>query len=295
MPRAEVLRLGPTLDAIINQAELRVDAELLDRCPRLRIAANVAAGTDNLDMLLMAQRGVWATNVPDVACSATADLTLAFLLCLARRVLPADAFVRSGRWREFQPGVWDGDLLAGRTLGIIGYGRTGHAVELRARAFGMNVIHFRRSASEAPGYRSLDALLAVSDYVSVHAPLTSETCSLMNQARFGQMKRGSYFLNMARGKIVVEADLVEALASGHLAGAALDVFEDEPVVHPGLLGMPNVILTPHIGGGTHQTRRAARSLAVENVAFVLRGMTPVTPVNHPVFGNRTSRPSRDAD
>ena len=282
MSREEVLRLGPTLDGIINQAELRVDAELLDHCPRLRIVANIAVGTDNLNGETMAQRGVWATNTPGVYCQATADLTLAFLLCLARSVLRADAFVRSGKWDQFQPGVWDGDLLEGRTLGIIGYGRIGKAVARRARAFGMNIVQHGRSTSSEPGHRTLDALLQESDYVSLHVPLNFETRGLMNRARFGQMKRGAYFLNMARGKTTVEADLVTALECGHLAGAALDVFEDEPKVHPKLLAMPNVVLAPHIGGGTHQSRRAARCLAVENVARVLRGEPPITPINQPV-------------
>lgn len=284
MPRVEVVRLGPTLDGIINQAELQVDAELLDHCPRLQVVANIAVGTDNFNGELMARRGVWATNTPGVYCHATADLTLAFLLCLARRVLRADAFVRSGKWEKFQPGVWDGDLLEGRTLGIIGYGRIGQAVARRARAFGMNIVHHGRSTSSEPGQRSLDALLQESDYVSLHVPLNSETRGLMNRARFGQMKRGAYFLNMARGKVMVEADLVMALECGHLAGAALDVFEDEPKVHPKLLALPNVVLSPHIGGGTHQSRQAARCLAVENVVRVLRGDSPITPINQPVFG-----------
>lgn len=294
MPRKEVLRLGPTLDGIVNQAELRVDAELLNQCPRLRIVANVAAGTENLDGALMAQRGVWATNTPGVYCNATADLTLTFLLCLARRVLPADAFVRSGKWSTFQPGVWDGDLLEGRTLGIVGYGRIGQAVARRARAFGMHILYHQRSVTSDAGYRPLDKLLAESDYVSLHVPLTSETHGLMNRTRFGQMKRGAYFINMARGKTMIEADLVEALACGHLAGAALDVFEDEPRVHPRLLTLPNVVLTPHIGGGTNQSRRAARRLAVENVARVLRGERPVTPVNQPVVPVHTAPPQRAA-
>ena len=283
MPREEVLRLGATLDGIINQGELRADQELLDHCPRLRIVANIAVGTDNFNGELMARRGVWATNTPGVYCQATADLTLAFLLCLARRVLRADAFVRSGQWESFQPGVWDGDLLEERTLGIVGYGRIGQAVARRARAFGMNIVHHGRSTSGEPGHRALDALLQESDYVSLHVPLNSETRGLMNRARFGQMKRGAYFLNMARGKTVVEADLVTALECGHLAGAALDVFEDEPKVHPKLLAMPNVVLAPHIGGGTHQSRQAARCLAVENVARVLRGDPPITPINQPIF------------
>lgn len=288
MSREEVLRLGPTLDGIINQAELKVDAELLDHCPRLRIVANIAVGTDNLDGALMSRRGVWATNTPGVYCQATADLTLAFLLCLARRVLCADAFVRSGNWKGFQPGVWDGDLLEGRTLGIVGYGRIGKAVARRAEAFGMRIVHHGRSTASEAGHRNLDELLKESDYVSLHVPLNPETLGLMNRARFSQMKRGAYFINMARGKTMIEADLVDALDCGHLAGAALDVFEDEPKVHPKLLVVPNVVLAPHIGGGTHQSRRAARCLAVENVARVLRGEPPITPINQPVIAVRTA-------
>lgn len=283
MLREEVLRLGPTLHGIINQAELQVDAELLDHCPRLRVVANIAVGTDNLNGELMGRRGIWATNTPGVYCQATADLTLAFLLCLSRRILRADAFVRSGKWDKFQPGVWDGDLLEGRTLGIVGYGRIGQAVARRARAFGMNIVYHSRSTLNEPDHRSLDALLQESDYVSLHVPLNPETLGLMNRTRFGQMKRGAYFLNMARGKLVVEEALVTALECGHLAGAALDVFEDEPKVHPKLLNLPNVVLAPHIGGGTYQSRRAARCLAVDNVVRVLRGDSPITPINQPAF------------
>lgn len=281
MPRADVLRLGPTLDGIVNQAELRVDAELLDHCPRLRVVANVAAGVENLDRALMAQRGVWATHVPDAFAEATADLTLGFILALARSMLVADRFVRSGAWTKFEPGRWDGDLLAGRTLGIVGYGRTGQAVAHRARAFGLEVKWHRRALTGESGQCPLDELLGTSDYVSLHVPLTEETRGLMNRGRFRQMKAGAYFLNLARGRTMVEADLIEALESGHLAGAALDVFEHEPAVNPRLLTLSNVLLTPHMGGGTRQSRKAARSLAVENVACVLRGERPLTPVNRP--------------
>lgn len=286
MSRDGVLRLGPTLDAIINQAELRVDEALLDACPRVRVIANVAMGIDNMDTALMARRGVWATNVPDAFAEATADLTLAFVLGLARAVRVADRFVRSGEWSGFEPGRWDGDLLAGRTLGIIGYGRAGQGVARRARAFGMNVIWHSRTVTADPERRSLDALLAESDYVTLHVPLTPETRGLMTRERFARMKRGAFFINMARGKTMIEESLVDALASGHLAGAALDVFENEPAVHPALLAMPNVILTPHMGGGTRQSRSQARRLAVENVALVLRGEPPLTPVNRPEVWHR---------
>lgn len=278
MPRSEVLRLAPGLAGIINQAELRVDAELLDAAPALKVVANVAIGVNNLDLAQMARRGVVATNVPDAFVDSTADCTLALLLAVARRVPEADRYVRSGAWQSFQPGVWDGALLQGKTLGIVGYGKIGQAVEKRARAFGLTVIHYRRSDDRAPGYAPLETLLRTSDFVSLHTPLNADSDQLLDAARLGQMKRGAYLINMARGRVVNEGALVAALHSGHLAGAGLDVFEDEPRVHLALLAMKQVVLTPHLGGGTAESRQQARILCARNVAAVLRGERPLTPV-----------------
>ncbi len=279
MPRDEVLRLAPRLSGIINQAELRVDAELLDAAPRLQVVANVAIGVDNLDLPLLRARGIVATNVPEAFTESTADCAIGLMLAVARRLVEADRFVRAGQWRGFQPGRWDGLLLAGKTLGLVGYGRIGQAVERRALAFGLRVIHFDpRSDGSAPGYRPLEDLLAESDLVSLHVPLTPDTHRLLDAARLGRMKRGACLLNVARGRVVDESALVAALESGHLAGAGLDVFEDEPRVHPALLQMPQVVLTPHLGGGTRESRAEARRLCAENVAAVLRGRPPLTPV-----------------
>ena len=284
MSRAEVLSHAPALHGIINQAELQVDAALLDAAPNLRIVANVAIGVDNLDLDLMARRGVWATNTPDAFVDSTADCTLALLLNLARGLNRADQYVRSGRWRGdgFQPGVWDGALLAGKTLGLIGYGRIGKAVAKRARAFDMRVIYHSRTPSNESAYRPLEALLAEADMVSLHTPLTASTRHLINRSRLRLMKRGACLINMARGAVVHEQALAEALQAGDIAGAALDVFEFEPEVHPTLLALPNVCLTPHIGGGTRESRLAARRLCAENVAAVLQGRAPLTPVNTPL-------------
>lgn len=279
MPRDEVLRLAPGLDAIINQAELRVDSELLNAAPRLKIVANVALGTDNLDLPAMSARGVWATNVQDAFVDSTADCTLGLILGVARRLAEADRYVRAGRWQSFQPGVWDGMTLAQKTLGIVGYGKIGQAVARRARAFGMNVLWHNRTASQDAGYRPLDALLRESDVVSLHLPLTQETRHLMNAGRFALMKKGALLINMARGPVVDEAVMIEALASGLLGGAGLDVFEFEPKIHPSLIGNERVLLTPHIGGGTREARRQARSLCIRNVAAVLKGDHPLTAVN----------------
>ncbi len=281
MPRAEVLQLAPALTAIINQSELQVDVDILDAAPNLKIVANVAVGYNNLDTDLMASRGVWATNAPDIFIESTADFTMGLLLDVARRISESDRYVRAGQWSGFQPGVWDGILLRNRILGIVGYGRIGQAVAVRARAFGMQVIYHRRQRTDDPAARPLKALLQESDFVSLNTPLTSETHHLMNAERLAYMKKGAYLINMARGPVVAEAALVEALQSGHLAGAGLDVFEEEPKVHPALLSMPNVVLTPHAGGGTDYSRKTSRSLCVKNVLAVLNGETPVTPVNQP--------------
>ena len=283
MSRDEVLRLAPALHGIINQAELQVDEALLDAAPQLKIVANVAIGVDNLDLHLMARRGVWATNVPDAFVASTADCTLALILSLLRKINVADRYVRSGRWLDdgFQPGVWDGALLAGKILGIIGYGRIGKAVAQRARAFDMRVIYHSRVASANEGYRTLDDLLIEADVVSLHTPLTASTAHLIDGARLAQMKPGAFLINMARGAVVHEQALVDALREGKIAGAALDVFEFEPEVHPALLQMSNVCLTPHIGGGTRESRQAARRLCAENIAAVLLGKQPATPVNQP--------------
>ncbi|EIP99615.1 lactate dehydrogenase-like oxidoreductase [Opitutaceae bacterium TAV1] len=281
MSRAEVLRLAPTLDAIINQAELRVDRELLEAAPRLQIVANVALGTDNLDLPAMAERGVWATNVQDAFVDSTADCTLGLILGVARRLVEADSYVRAGLWKSFQPGVWDGTTLAGKTLGIVGYGRIGQAVARRARAFGMNIVWCRSSASVDPEYRVLEYLLQESDFISLHLPLTAGTRHLLNAERLALMKKGAVLINMARGKVIDEKALAAALGEGRLGGAGLDVFEFEPEIHPDLLRSGKVILTPHLGGGTREARRAARLLCVRNVAAVLKGEKPSTPVNLP--------------
>ena len=280
-PRAEVLQLAPELSGILNQGELVVDVELLDHAPKLKIIANVAAGYNNFDTDLMAQRGVWATNTPDAFYEATADFTIAMILAVARFLAKGDRYVRDGKWVRFEPGIWDGTLLRDKTLGIVGYGRTGEAVAQRARAFGMNIIYNRRQVIDDPEYRSLDALLGEADFVSLHTPLNEETHHLIDADKLAMMKPGAYLINMARGPVVDEEALVQSLKSGHLEGASLDVFEREPEVHPELLDMDNVVLAPHVGGGTKDSRHNARLLCAENIALVLQGKKPKTPVNDP--------------
>jgi glyoxylate reductase len=281
MPRHEVLRLAPELAGIVNQAELRVDSDLLDRAPQLRVIANVSIGVNNLDLALMQRRGVYATNVPHAFVDSTADFTLGLLLAVARRIREADAYIRAGEWRSFQPGVWDGTLLKGKVLGLVGYGAIGQAVAHRAHGFGMRILFHQRTHVEHSDYRPLDRLLCEADIVSLHLPLNRESERLINGARLARMKRGSFLINASRGRIVDESALVEALQCGHLAGAALDVFENEPEVHPALLTMRNVVLAPHIGGGTQESRHQARCHCANDVARVLTGQRPLNPLNAP--------------
>lgn len=283
MGRDEVLAAVPRADAIVNQAELRVDTELLDRAPRLRIVANVARGFDNLDLDAMATRGVWATNIPDAFTAPTAETTLGLMLMTLRRLAEGERYVRAGEWTGFEPGRWDGFGLAGKTLGLIGYGKIGRAVADRARAFGMEIVYYRRTpcesdADHAARWLPLDALLAAADIVSLHVPATPETYRLIDARALARMKPNAVLINTARGSVVDEAALVAALRAGRIWGAGLDVAEAEPHVHPALRELPNVVITPHLGGGTVESRVAARVEAIANVAAVLRGERPRSPL-----------------
>ncbi|MGK0188312.1 MAG: glyoxylate reductase [Verrucomicrobiales bacterium] len=277
MSRAEALASVADVDAIISQGELKVDAELIAAAPRLKIVANVAIGTDNLDKPALAARGIRATNAPDAFTEATADVALGLLLAAARKLAEGDRYLRTGEWERdgFHPVRWEGMLLSGKVLGIVGFGAIGRAVARRAEAFGMRVIFNRSQPDLDPRYRDLDRLLKEADVVSLHTPLTAATHHLIHTDRLAAMKPGAILINLARGKVVDEEALVAALQSGQLSGAGLDVFENEPVVHPALLDMPNVVLCPHVGGSAVEARQAARLLASENVLRVLRGDSPV--------------------
>jgi glyoxylate reductase len=271
---AELHRHASGLGAIINQGELPIPDALLAAAPRLRIIASASIGVNNLPLDAMRARAIWGTNTPDAFAEATADCTLGLLVMLARRLGEGDRFVRAGRWQSFAPGAWDGMRLRGHTLGVIGFGRIGRAVAERAAAFGLHVSHHTRRPTGLPGWCTLDDLLATADFVALHVPLNDDSRNLLNAARLAQMKRGAFLLNLARGAVVDETALIAALQSGHLAGAALDVFADEPRVPAALRAMENVILTPHLGGGSREGRRHAQELCVENVLRVLRGEAP---------------------
>ncbi len=272
-------------EALIPLLTVRVDAALLERAPRLRVVACPTVGHDHVELDACRARGITVTNTPDVLTEATAELTWALLLATVRGLPQAERSLRAGEFRGW--GFWDylGGDLAGRTLGIFGMGRIGWAVARRASAFGMRVRYASRRGLPPEEERALGAkrvsweeLLATSDVLSLHAPLTPETRHVVDAAALRRMRPGSWLLNTARGPLVDEAALAEALREGRLAGAGLDVYEREPEVHPGLLELPNVVLLPHVGSATRETRTRMAALAARNVAAVLAGDAPLTPV-----------------
>jgi glyoxylate reductase len=259
-----------------------VTATVLDRCPRLRVVGNVAVGYDNVDVRAAGERGVWVTNTPDVLTEATADLAWALVLAVTRRLGEAEAYLRDDRFTGWGLELLLGTGIQDKRIGIVGYGRIGRAVARRALASGMDVVYADRGTVEDPDPPALelplDELLATSAVVSLHAPLTDETRHLLDERRLRLMPRGAVLVNTARGPLVDEAALVRVLEGGHLGGAGLDVYEHEPEVHPGLRERSDVVLLPHIGSATRETRAAMAELAARNVLAVLQGEAPPTPV-----------------
>jgi len=266
-------------DAIVTMLHDRVDDTLLAAAgEQLRVVANVAVGYDNVDLEAARRRGVTITNTPGVLTDATADLAIALILAITRRLGEGERRIRSG-----EPWAWSIDFMLGRglrgkTLGILGYGAIGRATAARARAFGMDVVYTRRSPGGDPGRVELGELLERAHVVSLHCPLTPETRHLIDADALARMRRDAYLVNTARGAIVDEAALAAALRDGAIAGAALDVFEREPEVDPGLVGLDNVVLVPHLGSATVETRTAMAELAAANAIAVLAGEHPPTPV-----------------
>jgi glyoxylate reductase len=260
-----------------------VGDELLGRFPDLRLVANYGVGYDGIDVEACARRGVVVTNTPEALGIATADLTMALVLAVRRRVVEGDRFVREGRWAAgWHVGQLMGDEIRGATLGLVGYGRIGRAVAERARAFGMRVLYNRRSERDED-FRELDDLLRESDVVSIHAPLTDETKGVIDARRLALLRDGAALINTARGAIVDEAALVRALRAKKIAGAGLDVFEHEPKVHPELKRMKNVVIVPHLGSATVEVREEMANIVVDNIMAVLEGQRPPNIVNPEVL------------
>jgi glyoxylate reductase len=297
MPRDALLRDASGKRAIITLLTERVDAELLEAAGgQLRIVANYAVGVDNIDIAACTARSVMVTNTPDVLTEATADMAWALMMSAARRVAEGDRLLRSGEQWSWGPDTMLGQDVYGRTLGIIGFGRIGRAVARRAVGFGMRVAYVAHSASTpAPVERTgstervdgieamaIEDLLAISDFVSLHVNLTDETRHLISMPQLAAMKPTAVLVNTSRGPVVDEEALADALESGTIFAAGLDVFEREPEVSPRLLSQPRVVLCPHLGSATVATRRAMGMLAVDNVLAALRGERPPSLVNDPL-------------
>lgn len=288
-PRADLLSAADGATALVTLLTDRVDAELLDAAgPSLRVVANLAVGHDNIDLAACAARGVRVTTTPGVLDEATADLAFALLLATCRRVVEGDAFVRSGTQWTWSPDLFVGlDVSGGATLGIVGLGRIGLAMARRAQAFDLRVVATASRSNADTAARmgietlDLDDLLGTSDIVSLHCPLTPDTRHLIGARELALIGAEGVLINTARGPVVDEAALVEALESGTLGAAGLDVYEQEPTIHPGLLGLSNTVLLPHIGSAGRRTRDRMAALAVRNVAAVLAGQEPPTPVEAP--------------
>ncbi len=288
-PREEVMRRVKDKEGLVCLLTEKINEEFLRVAPKLRIAANVAVGFDNIDLAACSKRGVVASNTPGVLDETTADFAWTLLMAVARRLSEGEALARSGNWKN-----WDLDQLVGtdvwgKTLGIVGFGRIGRAMARRASGFQMKVIY--TDAMRAPAdvekalnaeFREMNALLAESDFVSVHVPLLPETRGLFDSPKFYRMKPTAFLINTARGPVVDEAALVAALEAGKIAGAGLDVYENEPFIHPGLK-RANVVLAPHMASASLETRTKMACIAAENVVALFAGQRPPNILNPEVL------------
>jgi glyoxylate reductase len=276
-PKGDWAAIVPLLSRWVGGTELK-------NLPQLRIVANCAVGYDNVDVVAAEMRKVVVTNTPDVLTDATADLTWTLILACARRLVEGVDLVRSGAWTGWHPEQLLGIELKGRTIGLFGAGRIGQAVGRRAAPFGLRVLYTARSAkpeferATAASRVEWSRLLAESDILSLHAPSTPETKGMINSETLGRMKAGAILVNTSRGDLVREEALAIALEDGRLGAAGLDVYTDEPAIHPRLRAAPRTVLLPHIGSATHETRRKMAAIAVANVRAVLSGEAPLTPV-----------------
>jgi len=289
--RAELLKRVADKEALVCLLTEKVDDELLAAAPKLRIAATVSVGYDNMDVPACTRRKVVATHTPGVLDDTTADFAWTLLMAIARRLVEGDAWMRSGTW----PG-WDLDQLLGgdvwgKTLGVIGFGRIGRGVARRAQGFQMRVLYHDQMRAPAEAERELhaeftdiDTLFRESDFVTLHVPLLPETRHLLSAAAFEKMKNTAYLINTSRGPVVDEAALAAALDQKKIAGAALDVYEQEPKVHPALLGRKDVILTPHIASASIETRRKMAVMAATNAAALFQGRRPPNALNADALG-----------
>ena len=283
--RDELLEAARGMEGVLSTVTETIDGEFMDAAgDGLKVIANMAVGYDNVDLGAARERGIVVANTPGVLDETTADVAFMLLLAAARRLGEAERVLRAGKWEWWGPKLFTGPDVWGKRIGIVGLGRIGQAVGRRARGFGMEVVYYNRSRKQGAerelGARrvELDELLETSDFVSVHTPLTEETRHLIGVGELGKMKPEAVLVNTSRGPVVDEAALAGALASGIIFAAGLDVYEEEPKVHPGLLELENVVLAPHIGSGSIETRDKMAVLAAENIRAVLAGEPAKSPV-----------------
>lgn len=284
LTRTEFLEAIRGRDGVLCLLTEMIDDEVFDAAPTLRGVANYAVGYNNIDVDAATRRGIPVSNTPDVLTDTTADMAWALMFAVARRIVEGDRFVRAGKFYGWGPLMLLGTDITGATLGIVGAGRIGIATAVRAAGFSMKVLYTsrrRHKEIEALGaaYRSLDDLLRESDFVSIHTPLTPETTHLIGERELNLMKPTAFLINTARGPVVHEAALVQALQEGRIAGAGLDVFEREPDLEPGLADLDNVVIVPHIGSGTNATRTAMGNMAARNLIAMIRGEDPPNCIN----------------
>jgi glyoxylate reductase len=287
-PKTEMVRKARDVDALVTLLSDKIDAEVFDAAPKLKIVAQMAVGFDNIDVAEATRRGIYVTNTPGVLTETTADFAWALLMAVARRVVEADKYVRSGQWKvSWHPSMLLGRDVYGATLGIVGAGRIGTAVARRAKGFNMKILYYDvvpmppEIEKELGAKRvDLDTLLRESDFVSIHVPLIKETYHLINEEKLKLMKKTAYLINNSRGAVVDEKALYKALKKGWIAGAALDVFEQEPTpLDNPLLKLDNVVVAPHISSASYETRSRMAEMVAENLVAFFDGKTPPNLVN----------------
>lgn len=286
----ELIGLARNADALLTTLADRIDAKFMDACPRLRIVANYAVGYDNIDVAAATQRGIAVTNTPGVLTNTVAEHIIALMMGIATRICEADAFTRAGKFKEWDPMLLMGTDVQGKTIGIVGMGRIGAAVAQKAHALGMRVIYATKDVVPVTVVRKTKAkavsfpiLIKTADFVVPLVPMLPSTAHMFGAKEFGAMKKTAYFINAARGKIMDEAALADVLKKEKIRGAALDVYEFEPKVHPILRKLTNVILTPHIASSSMETRGAMARIAAENIVAILKNAKPPTILNPDVL------------
>ena len=276
LTKNEVIQGLQKKDALLCLLTDTIDKDVMDASPNLKIISNYAVGFNNIDIKEATRRKIPVCITPGILTEATADLTFALILSVVRKIVEADQYLRAGHFTGWAPNLFLGGDLTGKTLGIIGMGRIGEAVAKRAKGFDMKVVYYSRTPKNLPGmdYLPLDTLLKTADVISLHTPLTSETHHLIGATQFKMMKNSAYLINTTRGPVVDEKALIQALQSNEIAGAGLDVFEEEPELMPGLVELTNTVLLPHIGSATVETRSKMAVLAAENAIAIIQGQKP---------------------